>query len=130
MNAEVPGRCLNCKTPTTFQNLYCSTTCAEMDRRNRAANKALDERLVVGPVSVLSEADRQTIRLAQVWMRNIYLNLKESRHHGDVVYKLTFDGLERNGVEEIGDKLTDLLVRTSGEPQLFANSNIGGNGVR
>lgn len=128
--------CLNCNTPTTFQNQYCSTTCAEIDRRSQAAGKALDERLErdklpqIPPISVLSDADRETVRLAQTWVRHLYQGLKETRRDEPRYSFRRLDRMECDGLSELGDRLTDLLVRTSGEPQLFVNSNIGGDGGR
>lgn len=119
MNGDRYVRCLNCNAAVTFQNLYCSTTCAEMDRRNQAAKKALDERLAVGQVSVLSVEDRAAIADARRWLRYIW-------QQG---FTIKLDALEHDGLEEAMRNLDAMAVKLYNEPQL-ANSNIGGNGGR
>lgn len=113
-------KCLNCKNDTLFHNGYCSTTCAEMDRRYQAAEKALDERLTLGQVSVLSTEDRAAIADARRWLRYLW-------QQG---FTIELDALEHDGLEQAMRNLDAMAAKIYGEPQLFSNSNIGGDGVR
>ncbi len=116
VNRDGGATCDNCgqrfvSSVVRDHNLYCSVGCEQ---------KAMYCR--VQQVSVLSAEDRETIDEARRWFRRILLAMQDDnlpgmgdpRRYSSVV----LDGKEREGIYATLEKLSLLLARHAGEPQL------------
>lgn len=81
----------------------------------------MSDLLHVSQISVLSEEDRRTLHEARRWVRFIVLQAVSSKlptmEDKEEQFAFRFDGMERQGLSDLLERLDDMAARTSGEPQ-------------
>ena len=100
--------------------------CGALESTWVAGEKCLERQSDLQPIgsfSVLSDPDRKTVQLAQSWLRKVFLQSGDTLPAMGLLgtYTFRFDGLERDALFEISERLTELLTHTAGEPQLIGN---------